>query len=125
MLREGKKTVVLLFDEKSPGHVYLKQWLHDRGYSAWEANDVCHAIEELSDFTVKTRPDVVMLSVAKLEDNYAMIRDALQISPSDDSVSVFAVGPHYSNWYESDCIKDIAQLQRNLENAHAGFATAH
>ena len=125
MLREGKKTVVLLFDESSPGHHHLKQWLKNMGYLAWEANDICDAIEELSDFTVKSRPDVVMLAVRSLEDNFAMIRDALQISPSDDSISVFAVGPQYKTAHEFGCIPHIAELQRNLENVHARSATAH
>lgn len=125
MLREGKRTVVLLFDAMSPGHGYLKQWLRDRGYLTWEANDICHAIEELSDFTVKTRPDVVLLAVPSLVDNYAMVRDALQVSPSDDSISVFAVGPQYKTGFEFGCIPHIAELQRNLETVHARGATAH
>lgn len=125
MLREGKKTVVLLFDERSPGHNYLKQWLKDRGYLAWEANDVCHAIEELSDFTVESRPDVVMLAVQSLADNYTMIRDALQISPLDDSISVFAVGPQYRSEYNFSCIPHIAELERNLGGEQVRYATAH
>jgi hypothetical protein len=125
MLRDGKKTVVLLFDERSPGHIHLKQWLKDRGYLAWEANDVCHAIEELSDFTVESRPDVVMLAVQSLEDNYAVVKDALQISPLDDSISVFAVGPQYRSEYNFRCIPNVAELERNLGGAQARYATAH
>jgi hypothetical protein len=125
MLSEGKKTVVLLFDERSPGHHHLKKWLHDRGYLAWEANDVCHAIEELSDFTVESRPDVVMLAVQSLEDNYAVIRDALQISPSNDSISVFAVGPEYKTGYAFNCIPHIAALEQNLQGAKTRYANAH
>jgi hypothetical protein len=48
----------------------LRSWLSSHGYVTWKANDVSHALEELTDFTVRRRPDVVLLEVAGLAQHY-------------------------------------------------------
>lgn len=48
----------------------LCAWLSDQGFVTWKAHDVSHALEELTDFTVRRRPDVVLLEVAGLSQHY-------------------------------------------------------
>jgi hypothetical protein len=62
MTTDANRIMVLLFEMGSAGSE-LGRWLGENGFIAWRANDVNHAIEELSDFTVRLRPDVVLLEV--------------------------------------------------------------
>src|SRR5207237_895766 len=81
-------TFLVLLDRKSPPTNDIRNWLTDNGLCAWLANDVSHAIEELSDFTVRKRPDVVLLEVKFLADSMELLRSALQMPACANDVTV-------------------------------------
>jgi hypothetical protein len=80
MNENSSKPIILLLDGGSVSKGRVRQWLNKCGMIAWEANDVCHAIEELSDFTVKNRPDVVLLEVASLPECFDLFRSTFESS---------------------------------------------
>ena len=65
---QTRKRVLLLVEPGPSGSNDLTPWLTDRGMRTWCASDVSHAIGELLDFTVRNRPDVVMLKASPIAD---------------------------------------------------------
>jgi DNA-binding response OmpR family regulator len=70
--------MVLLLDQDSSYNGSLSQWLSRNGYAAIVADDVCQVIEELSDFTVKLNPDVVLLQVPSLPECFEDLQHSLR-----------------------------------------------
>ncbi len=82
------KRLLLLIDSKGAEPTELYNRLSARGLKTWRASNFLDAIEDLSDFTVKNRPDVVLLEVSPLFADF----DALQhISDTDNDVTVVAM----------------------------------
>ncbi|HEX6123873.1 MAG TPA: hypothetical protein VFZ23_00725 [Pyrinomonadaceae bacterium] len=55
--------VILLLGKRTGKSDYYDEWLAASRYSACEASDVFQALEQLSDFTLPHRPDVVFVHV--------------------------------------------------------------
>ena len=91
MDRNNNRTFLLLLDRAAAPGGNVQAWLTEKGLVTWAANDVCHALEELSDFTVTKRPDVVMLEVAMLMETYDDLRSTFEEGTGDD-VTVVALG---------------------------------
>jgi hypothetical protein len=66
--------VILLLGERTGKHDYFREWLAASRYSAFEASDVFQALEHVSDFTIRERPDVIYLHL----DSIAADRDFMQ-----------------------------------------------
>lgn len=84
-------TFVLLLDRQAPPRNDVHTWLSDNGYVTWLANDLSHAIEELSDFTVRDRPDVVLLEVAFLAESYDAVSSTLNMSGGSSQIRVLGL----------------------------------
>ena len=106
-------TFVVLLDKKAPARADVQHWLNQNGLVTWLANDVSHAIEELSDFTVRNRPDVVLLEVAFLTDSFDALRSTLNISATDNvTVLGLARGGLTGNKFFA---KDVDQLGKLMQ----------
>lgn len=81
----NNRTMILLLERGECGNE-VAGWLSENGFITWKAYDVCHAIEELSDYTVRHRPDVVMLEVTSLPQRFDALRNVLSQSTGDDCV---------------------------------------
>src|SRR4051794_8193050 len=84
-------TFVLLLDQKAPGKRDVQEWLNKNGLVSWLANDVPHALEELSDFTVRNRPDVVLLEVALLPNSFENIESTFNMLSEDRHIAVLGL----------------------------------
>ena len=68
--------VILLMDKRTKadrGDVI--DWLDHSRFSSYEASNVFEALEELSDFTIKERPDIVLLDVESCENQASLMRN--------------------------------------------------
>lgn len=93
------KTVLLLVDQKG-STADIRERLNEKGLISWSANDISHAIEELSDFTVATKPDVVTLEVSAIDETYDLLHqtfDPNDDDPADVSVLMFNDGNSVSD----------------------------
>ena len=88
MTTDTNRIMVLLFEQGQCASE-VGQWLGENGFVAWRANDVNHAIEELSDFTVRLRPDVVLLEVPRLPQRFDTLQSALSASSGDVEVCAY------------------------------------
>ena len=108
---DSKRIMVLLFEPGQCGNE-LGHWLGENGFVAWRANDVNYAIEELSDFTVRRRPDVILLEVASLPQKFNTLKNAFCASSRDVEVCAFsAQGSHPGRQHFAS---DLEQLKNMI-----------
>ncbi len=103
-------TTLILIDGGSGSKRKIRNWLTSSGFITWEANDIGHAIEELSDFTVRNRPDVVLLEVSTLPDSLEMFRSDLQLTSNRDEMSVLAFSSKKATKPQPFVAADLTQL---------------
>jgi hypothetical protein len=82
---------VVLLEGDSSSRDSVRQTLADYGFRTWEANDVCHAFEELSDFTVKARPDAVLLGVTSIDQSFDDLRTAFKLMSEAEDITVLGL----------------------------------
>ncbi len=90
-LEASNRMLVLLLEGGFSSKASVRQWLTEDGFRTWEANDICHAFEELSDFTVKMRPDAVLLGVSSLNDSFDSLRDAFHLMSEENDIAVLGL----------------------------------
>jgi hypothetical protein len=90
-LEATNRTLVVLLEGGFSSKASVREWLTEDGFRTWEANDVCHAFEELSDFTVKMRPDAVLLDVLSMDDSFDNLRSAFQLMSEKDGITVLGL----------------------------------
>lgn len=66
--------IVLMDKETSTDHSTIRRWFEDSRFLTLEASNVFEALEEISDFTIECRPDVVLVDVDSCEDNLPIVR---------------------------------------------------
>jgi CheY-like chemotaxis protein len=75
-LNQQQMPVIVLMDkETSNDQAMIRQWFEESRFSTCEASNVFEALEHLSDFTIGSRPDVVLLDVDCCEDQLPIVRE--------------------------------------------------
>lgn len=105
------KTVIILVDETAKNGEFVKRWLEKNEFLTCEATDVFQALEEISDFTVRQCPSVILLETNALSEDY--VREVFQTSCGVNNVSVIAL----SKTTSSDFTESLAQLKQKLTRA--------
>ena len=75
--------VILLLAKQSITSDSLDRWLEESRYRAWEASDVFQLLDQLSDYTVRKRPDVVFLHVGATSEEQDFIRSLIEAGTSE------------------------------------------
>lgn len=120
MNRTSNTTYLLLHDGAGAPGNSIQTWLTEKGLVAWAANDVSHAIEELSDYTVAKRPDVVMLEVAMLMETYDTLKMAFEPQGTQRDVTVVALGNQKSTRLPDPFFADDLDALKTLICGEAG-----
>jgi CheY-like chemotaxis protein len=82
--------VILLMDKHSPAERKdVREWFENSRFLTLEASNVFEALEEISDFTIEKRPDVVLLDVDCCEDDLPRVRDMTGF----DDTAIMALSP--------------------------------
>src|SRR5688500_2273790 len=76
-------SVILLLDGKAAtDNGFVRKWFEKSRFSAIEVSDVFQALEEISDFTIRCRPDVILMEVGSLSEDFPVIKNVIQTSLS-------------------------------------------
>jgi hypothetical protein len=68
--------VIVLVDKDAAGErSEIRQWFQDSRFLTCEASNVFEALEHLSDFTLRKRPDVVLIDVDCCEDELPIMQN--------------------------------------------------
>lgn len=108
----GQHPVILLIDETVKNGEFIKRWLEKNEFLTCEAADIFQALEEISDFTVRQCPDVVLLEIDSLSQDYA--REVFQTSYGANNVSIIALSKSTN---AEEFTAGLAQLRRKLNRA--------
>lgn len=103
----GKQPLILLVDELTEDSNSIKNWLNDNSYQTQEAANIFEAIEEISDFTVRECPDVILLSVNPLSTDLKLVEEMFDDESGSDELPVYVL---------SKTLKITNKKSRSAEN---------
>jgi hypothetical protein len=92
--------VIVLMDKETAGeHSQIRRWLEDSRFATCEASNVFEALEQLSDFTIRSRPDVVLVDVECCEDELPIMQNVseLPVLTVSRKAKSKAVGAYYAS----------------------------
>jgi DNA-binding response OmpR family regulator len=106
----GNQPVILLVDESAQNSEFIKRWLCKNEFMTCEAADIFQALEQVSDFTVRQCPDVILLEDNSLPAD--LIKEVFQASFGVQSVSIIALSNQ-----QNDLSGSLAHLKQRLDKA--------
>ena len=108
---------IILLNRARRGYGQTKERLHASRFRTCEAVSVFDALESISDFTLRDRPDVVLLDVDSVTDDFTLLTEILlHNSGGEMEFPVFALQDADGPIDSADIIKgDIAQIEAMLE----------
>ena len=108
--------VILLLDgSPSTDNEFIKRWFQKSRFLTCEATNIFEALEEISDFTNFQRPDVVLLEVASMPDDFQVVKRMTQTHSGVSELLIFAFSESGKNVNDGDCFEgNLAQLEAKL-----------
>lgn len=109
--------VILLMDGSGgTDQVAVKNWLEQSRFRICEALDIFGALETLSDFTTRERPDIVLLEVESPVTDFPMLRQLVQNVPGDIQHPIIAFSNTGKRIDDEGCFEgDLPQITAQLE----------
>ena len=107
--------VILLLAKQALTDDPLDRWLEESRYRAWEAADVFQLLDQVSDFTVRKRPDVVFLHMCGTNEELAFARSLIQAGTIDAGVPVIDLASASTAKEEQDVDGTISVLATQLD----------
>ena len=116
-LDQTHPSVILLMGADSPAeHSIVRNWLEHSRFLTCEAKDIFQALEKISDFTVRDRPDVVLLEVDSPADEYALLQSVVDGTSDAFEHTIFALTDGSKMIDSDDCVEgNLAQVASRLE----------
>lgn len=105
MKQDTTNQPVIFLCEKKAGNNRLKKWFEESRFLTSEATDIFQAFEEISDFTVSRSPDVILLEVTSLTEDFFTVREAVQILSGKGNIPIFALSDKGKTINEDGCIE--------------------
>ena len=107
--------VILLLGKRSAVSDPVDAWLAKSRYSAFEAADPFQALEQISDFTLAERPDVIFLHVDSVADDFDFMRSLVTTSADEPDVPIIDFAESSSAKCAEDFEKAIEGLACKLD----------
>lgn len=116
-LHQTHPSVILLMDNGATiDHAPVRRWLKGSRFNTCEAENIFEAVEIISDFTDRQRPDVVLLEVDSPAAEFAAFRSLVQNGTEDCGHAIFTLRDDGETGSSSDCFEgSLAELATRLE----------
>jgi hypothetical protein len=115
-LQDIQTPIILLLDQKRFDNAFVKTWFAKSRFKAVEAANVFQLLEEVSDFTVRRCPDVIILEAASLLHDFSLIKDMLHISQDEVGMPIFILSNGEKTPEQEEFFKgNLAQLNAELD----------
>ena len=105
--------VILLLGKRSGGDT-VDRWLEESHYRTWEAFDVFELLDQVSDFTVRDRPDVVFIHVGATTEEQDLARSLIEAGTGEAGFRVIDLTASTSR-SEHDLTTTIMTLKYQLD----------
>ena len=113
---EHSPVILLLENTASRDSDFVKRWLLESGFLTSEAVDAFQVLEQLSDFTVRERPDVFILNVQSPSGELSSIREIVGCASQEALPSIIAMSDITDVAGNDDFYAaDLAQVKNRLE----------
>lgn len=117
--------VILLMDnEVSTERTAVREWFENSRFATLKASDVFEALEEISDFTMKKRPDVILVDVDCCDDELPIMRSMTAL----DDLPIMALSSdpstHRTQFVDGCFQGDLGQVVSHLDELIPATATA-
>jgi DNA-binding response OmpR family regulator len=114
--------ILLLENGASDDGNFIRQWLSDSRFMTCEAYNAFEVLEEMSDFTVRERPDVIILNVESPNNDLQAIRDIVKCGfdhpdPAIICMSHSADATGADDFYAPNVRQVAARLEKLLPSA--------
>jgi DNA-binding response OmpR family regulator len=108
--------VILLIDgSPSADNTFIKRWFQKSRFLTCEASDIFHALEEVSDFTMPQRPDVILLEVASMPESFQSLKTIAQTLSGQNEPPIFAFSESGKAIDDCECFEgNLAELEAKL-----------
>lgn len=105
--------VIVLMDRETSGdHPMIREWFENSRFATYEASNVFEALEQLSDFTIQCRPDVVLLDVESCDDELPLMTDLADLPTVKISGERRKGRLTSGSYYQADLGKVASQLNK-------------
>jgi len=110
------RTVILLLDgNPAADNKFIKRWFQKSRFLTCEADDIFHALEEISDFTIRQRPDVILLEVESMKDGFQLAKRMTQTLSGQGETPIFAFSASGKVLGDCECFDgNLARLEAKL-----------
>lgn len=104
-----------------------RELLRDSRFRMWEAMNVFDALEVIADFTLHSRPDVILLSVESVVDDFQLLSALLLHSEMDElefpifALSDYSFGIKDENVFEGNFAEIMAKLEELVPKTSAAM----
>ncbi|MEP7213644.1 MAG: hypothetical protein ABI791_11230 [Acidobacteriota bacterium] len=114
--------ILLLENGTSADGEFIRQWLSDSRFLTCEAFDAFEVLEEISDYTTRDRPDVVILNVDSADNDLHAIREIVKCGIDDPDPAIISMTysagtPGADDFYAPNAMQVAARLEKLLPNA--------
>jgi hypothetical protein len=89
--QKSMPVIVLLDNQVSGERKEIREWFAHSRFATCEAMNIFEALEQLSDFTIETRPDVVLLNVDCSNEEISMVENVSEVP-----VVAFGTGRYFN-----------------------------
>jgi len=118
-------SVILLLDGSAADNRFVKQWFKKSRFSTGEATDIFQALEEISDFTICRSPDVILLEVDSVANDFFVVREMVQTLSVNNQMPIFALSASGKVVNHKDCFEgNLTQINTQLEKIIPKFTKA-
>ena len=112
---EHQPVILLLDGSRSADNKFVKRWFQKSRFFTCEATDIFQALEDVSDFTTPRRPDVILLEVKSIPDDFYVVKKMIQTPAGQTEMPIFALSEKGSLVNHSECFEgNLAQLEAKL-----------
>ena len=102
--------VILLLGKRSASSDPFDAWLAESRYSAFEAADPFQALEQISDFTLRDRPDIIFLHADSVSDDFDFMRSLVTTSADEPDVPII----DFADGADAKCAEEFQKAIEGL-----------
>lgn len=115
-LKNSCLAAILLLDSKPEAKILeLRKWVAENHFHTCEADDVHHALETISDFTLRRCPNVVFLHTDLFDENLSTINKMVSAVSVDGEIPVLVLSDSNKRGIQKDYFEgNFSQIKTKL-----------
>lgn len=111
--------------KSAPEQRSIRKWLEQSSFMTCETDNIFEAIDGISDFTVRERPDVIVLDVDSCTADLPFVLTMMDGMSNNQFEHIIALSDDLNTKESGGCFaKDLTQVANRIERLVSGGASA-